>query len=1159
MAPRNSDMGKKAWSWVKTTEPADVTQEHVITAYRIKWPACKSGFCSKRFGCRGNPNCIQNIGEKFWLGEIADDFWHDLPDPRELKREEKSYVGLQNLGATCYVNTFLQLWFHMPAFRSAVYSWRPEATQLSSGIEEKPETDSQPVDHTVDFAMNGCEVDDLMEVVSNEAQPSQLDVELPEFDLPEFKGNEFSGCCDVCGQLQLIFTLLQYSCRRFISPASFVSVLGLSKHEQQDAQEFCKLFLSLLERKLAVQSSSLAQNAVQELFGGRYSYVTTCAVCQTESSSPSEFLELDLNIQGKSNLQECIQDFLQEEKLEGEDQYYCSQCLRKQNATRQIAMESLPPVLNMQLLRFVFDRATFRKRKLNSYLQFPEELDMAPYLTGYEGNGIMYDLTAVLTHHGPSAHSGHYIAYIYKKDNVSWWKFDDKDVTKLRSKKLQLAADEANYDGSKPRNKPKVLPGHQLSSKAYMLVYTRRADENHQDEVSDLCDSPPYLHESVAVDNNCVEAGIEERLKEIRDLGAKYGAIQEEKRQLFESLACVRDDDQWEWMSFDWLKNYFSRNNCDKPVPSVDLLSVVCKHGSCLHRADPLKIEKLKKVTLKAANQIFDKYGGNVRLNGDARLCLDCVCDECHRIRLMEKITNDHRAITAILKTPCTSASGFWVGKHSLRNWRKMLEKELSREGILSSTEESRDDTQSPEIDQPPVNDDNSIDGRQALGENSASQVSQFAQTSDDTVMERVGGSSDEGNSSQVDEVVLAKESEKDKIVVERFFNHELLCEEHGNFTANESDRRLVPCEVWSCLKEYFPDAPEFPALHLVCKECVQKCHATALEKDKLKDVAVKHKSALSDLYYGKNRPDFNNMKMITTGSDVSLYVVSEDFLDTWRRFVRYPLQNECPQVIDNTSLICPHGGVLVDFAEESSLDENDRFCVVTEREWDILTSLCTSQSHAILLTCDGTTRQPVTIPESCLACVAADKDVRSRLSQMFDNEVVYVRKITDKQAMVLPDPVESEKVSSCQENSENASYPVCVIDDNDDDDDGDDIALEMHQTKKAKIDYPVRRSTRRHVTRGDLKMNVSSHNTLRELKLKIMNKFCVAPFDQTLSLNGCPLEGDDATLEGLGVRPGDTIMLKEDEVVEDESLFQVLPACPAPEEGFKGTGLVGV
>ena len=44
----------------------------------------------------------------------------------------------------------------------------------------------------------------------------------------------------------------------------------------------------------------------------------------------------------------------------------------------------------------------------------------------------------------------------------------------------------------------------------------------------------------------------------------------------------------------------------------------------------------------------------HIDLTRDARLCLDCVCDECHRIRLMEKITNDHRAITAILKTPCT-------------------------------------------------------------------------------------------------------------------------------------------------------------------------------------------------------------------------------------------------------------------------------------------------------------------------------------------------------------------------------------------------------------------------------------------------------------------------------------------------------------------------
>ena len=45
----------------------------------------------------------------------------------------------------------------------------------------------------------------------------------------------------------------------------------------------------------------------------------------------------------------------QEEKLEGENQYMCNVCNSKQNAVRSIQLQTLPPVLNLQLLRFVFD------------------------------------------------------------------------------------------------------------------------------------------------------------------------------------------------------------------------------------------------------------------------------------------------------------------------------------------------------------------------------------------------------------------------------------------------------------------------------------------------------------------------------------------------------------------------------------------------------------------------------------------------------------------------------------------------------------------------------------------------------------------------------------------------------------------------------------
>jgi hypothetical protein len=47
---RKEDMDKAAWSWADTTEPKDVTKEHVELSYRIKLGVCGPNSCRYVYG-----------------------------------------------------------------------------------------------------------------------------------------------------------------------------------------------------------------------------------------------------------------------------------------------------------------------------------------------------------------------------------------------------------------------------------------------------------------------------------------------------------------------------------------------------------------------------------------------------------------------------------------------------------------------------------------------------------------------------------------------------------------------------------------------------------------------------------------------------------------------------------------------------------------------------------------------------------------------------------------------------------------------------------------------------------------------------------------------------------------------------------------------------
>ncbi|KAJ3602666.1 hypothetical protein NHX12_030415, partial [Muraenolepis orangiensis] len=583
MAPR-LQLEKAAWRWVETVKPEDISREHIELSYRVNVPACKRGTC--RRNCKGNPNCLVGIGEQAWLGDIDENAFHNIDDPNSERRDKNTFVGLTNLGATCYVNTFLQVWFHNLELRRSLYLCQnPRAQDHNINLDYEPES--------------------------------------------------------ICEHLQYLFALLQNSNRRYIDPSGLAKALGLDTGQQQDAQEFSKLFLSLLEDTLSKQKSTTLQNIIQRQFCGQFSYVTVCNQCGRASPLPSRFYELELNIQGHKNLTECITEFLKEEKLDGDNRYFCESCQNKQCATRRIKLHSLPRTLNLQLMRFVFDRQTGHKKKLNTFISFPEQLDMGPFMETTQDQKCVYELSAVLIHRGVSAYSGHYIAHVKDARTSDWYKFNDEEIEKMEGKKLQLGIEEDIAETVKSQTrKPKCSKGYHCSRNAYMLVYKVQEEET-TDPTTNHVQVPDFLQRLVDQDNHKFEEWCTEMAVMRKQSVDKGKAKHEEVKELYELLP-VQDGQPYEFVPLEWLKKWLDDSTATK---EIDNSLFLCSHGK-LH---PDKVGEAKRVSTVAAQTLYQRYGGGPWLDGSS-LCRECVSQRCRVLRLKNQLNEDYREVTNLVK-----------------------------------------------------------------------------------------------------------------------------------------------------------------------------------------------------------------------------------------------------------------------------------------------------------------------------------------------------------------------------------------------------------------------------------------------------------------------------------------------------------------------------
>ncbi|TNN00464.1 hypothetical protein fugu_011710 [Takifugu bimaculatus] len=156
-------------------------------------------------------------------------------------------------------------------------------------------------------------------------------------------------------------------------------------------------------------------------------------------------------------LSDCLRSFTDLEELDETELYFCHKCKKRQKSTKKFWVQKLPKVLCLHLKRFHW--TAFLRNKIDTYVEFPlKGLDMRGYLLEPENSlpeSCVYDLVAVVVHHGSGVGSGHYTAY--GSHEGCWYHFNDSTVTLTNEDAVRKA-------------------------KAYILFYVERAEQAASDD-----------------------------------------------------------------------------------------------------------------------------------------------------------------------------------------------------------------------------------------------------------------------------------------------------------------------------------------------------------------------------------------------------------------------------------------------------------------------------------------------------------------------------------------------------------------------------------------------------------------------------------------------------------------------------------------------------
>ena len=314
----------------------------------------------------------------YWFGDKISD-WKLNFNYNEDNLSSNEFIGLKNLGCTCYMNSLMQTFYSIIPLRESF---------LRIKIEQKTKNSLYEVQKLF-FSLKYCK---------------------EKFYIPESFVNNYDN-------------------------------EKLNVHQQMDIDEFFSNLIDKLENRLKnSENENIIKYFFQ---GRLNDVLTFQEGCSHHRTNISNFYSIQLQIRNKKSLYESLDTLIEGELMNEDNCIFCPECNKKMPAVKSQNFKTLPRMLIFVLKRFEFDFNTMNRIKINDYYEFPVELDMNKYTSEYLNNkdniNNLYKLKSIVIHQG-HCEGGHYYAFIRNGITQEWHQFNDTNVTEFDKKDIPKEA-----------------------------------------------------------------------------------------------------------------------------------------------------------------------------------------------------------------------------------------------------------------------------------------------------------------------------------------------------------------------------------------------------------------------------------------------------------------------------------------------------------------------------------------------------------------------------------------------------------------------------------------------------------------------------------------------------------------------------------------------